>query len=96
MDKVIHISESDVNLKHKLINIFLQNQESIVALNNEQFITYESFINSIRNGSNLKITIDELVTYTKEKKDKDNSEWKNTSIDLTRWKCLYANNDYKI
>ncbi len=93
MDKVIHISESDVNLKHKLINIFLQNQESIVALNNEQFITYESFINSIRNGSNLKITIDELVTYTKEKKDKDNSEWKNTSIDLTRWKCLYANND---
>lgn len=93
MDKVIHISESDVNLKHKLINIFLQNQESIVALNNEQFITYESFINSIRNGSNLKITIDELVTYIKEKKDKDNSEWKNTSIDLTRWKCLYANND---
>lgn len=32
---VIHISESDVNLKHKLINIFLQNQESIIALNNE-------------------------------------------------------------
>lgn len=47
MSKVIHISESDVNLKHKLINIFLQNQESIVALDNEQFITYAAFINGI-------------------------------------------------
>lgn len=64
---VIHISESDVNLKHKLINIFLQNQESIIALNNKQFITYDSFINSIRNGSSLKITIDELAIYTKKK-----------------------------
>ena len=93
MSKVIHISESDVNLKHKLINIFLQNQESIVALDNEQFITYDSFLNNIRNGSDLKITFDELTIYTKEKNDKDNSDWKNTSIDLTRWKCLYANND---
>lgn len=93
MIKVIHISEADVNLKHKLINIFLQNQESIVDLDNGQFITYDSFINNICNGSDLKITIDELAIYTKEKDDKDNSEWKNTSIDLTRWKCLYANND---
>lgn len=92
-NSVIHISESDINLKHKLINVFLQNQESIVALNNDQFITYDSFINSVRNGSSLKITIDELAIYTKEKNNKDNSEWKNTSIDLTRWKCLYANND---
>ena len=92
-NSVIHISESDINLKHKLINIFLQNQESIVALNDEQFITYDSFINSIRNDSSLKITIDELAIYTKEKNNKDNSEWKNTSIDSTRWKCLYANND---
>lgn len=95
-NSVIHISESDINLKHKLINVFLQNQESIVALNNDQFIIYDSFINNIRNGSSLKITIDELAIYTKEKNNKDNSEWKNTSIDLTRWKCLYANNDYKI
>ena len=92
-NSVIHISESDINLKHELINVFLQNLESIVALNDEQFITYESFINSIRNGSSLKITIDELAIYTKEKNNKDNSEWKNTSIDSTRWKCLYANND---
>lgn len=92
-NSVIHISESDINLKHELINVFLQNQESIVALNDEQFITYESFINSIRNGSSLKITIDELAIYTKEKNNKDNSEWKNTSIDSIRWKCLYANND---
>lgn len=92
-NNLIHISEFDINLKHKLINIFLQNQESIVVLNEEQFITYASFINSIRNGSNLKISIDELAIYAKEKNDKNNSEWKNTSIDSIRWKCLYANND---
>ena len=67
-NSVIHISESDINLKHKLINVFLQNQESIVALNNDQFITYDSFINSIRNGSSLKITIDELAIYIQKKK----------------------------
>ncbi len=92
-NSVIYISEFDINLKHKLINIFLQNQKSIVALNDKQFITYKSFINNIRNGSSLKITIDELAIYTKEKNNKDDSEWKNTSIDLARWKCLYSNND---
>ena len=62
-------------------------------MNNKQFITYDSFINSIRSGSSLKITIDELAIYTKEKNSKNSSEWKNTSIDSTRWKFLYANND---
>ena len=34
-----------------------------------------------------------MAIYIKEKNGKYDSEWKNTSIDSTRWKCLYANND---
>ncbi len=90
---IVHLSDSNINLKLQLINIFLQNQESIVALDDGHFITYKSLMDNIRNGSELKITIDELAQYTKKRMIKDNSEWKDTSIDSNRWKYLYVNND---
>lgn len=92
--KINYIDRSDKQLMSKLTDIFLKDQETVVALDDESFITYQSFLNYILNGTNLDISIDELAMYKKTMKlNNVQSEWKDTSIDSNRWKCLYANND---
>lgn len=92
--KINYIDRSDKQLMSKLTDIFLKDQETVVALDDERFITYQSFLNYILDGTNLDISIDELAMYKKTMKlNNVQSEWKDTSIDSNRWKCLYANND---
>lgn len=90
---ICYISKQEQNLQRKLINLFLKNQEMIVAFDDIHFVTYQSFLNNLLNGSNIEISMDELIAYKKSIEKNNLSEWKDTSIDLNRWEFLYANND---
>ena len=45
--KINYIDKSDKQLMSKLTDIFLKDQETVVALDDERFITYQSFLNYI-------------------------------------------------
>ncbi len=93
-EKICYVNRQEKNLKMKLINLFLNNQETIVTFDDTHFVTYQSFLNNLLKGSNLELSLEEMVEYQKELEKKNNSsDWKDTSIDLERWKFLYANND---
>lgn len=85
--------DDNKDFKQQLIDIFLQNEHAIVTIDDNSFITYNSFLNYIQSGSNLLISIEELAKLQIGNQNLDIEEWQDTSIDSSRWKFLYSDND---
>lgn len=91
-----HVIQLDIRKKDwktNLINIFLQDRQSIVRIKDDCYITYDSFINNITKCESLYKNTTEVYYYQKHLAKTQNSAWKATIIDSNRWKCLYSGND---
>lgn len=91
--QITYLNIDNVDWQINLINIFLQNKRAVVEVNDNCYITYDSFMNYIMYGQNLYKTKEEVYYYQKHLSKKEKSEWQTTLIDLQRWRHLYSNND---
>lgn len=92
-ESIVQLDITKKDWKTNLINIFLQDKQSIVKIKDDCYITYDSFINNITKGDILYKSTIEVYYYQKHLAKTQNSAWKTTIIDSSRWRYLYKDND---
>ncbi|MDY3800957.1 MAG: hypothetical protein SOZ95_02855 [Bacilli bacterium] len=88
--RFVKLDTNDKNYFNNINKIFLEDETSVIVLGNNSYITYHSYIDSVKVGYNPIIEEDKMQQDIKEI---ENVWSNNTYIDKHRWNYLYKDND---
>ena len=88
--RFVKLDTNDKNYFNNINKIFLEDETSVIVLCNNSYITYHSYIDSVKVGYNPIIEEDKMQQDIKEI---ENVWSNNTYIDKHRWNYLYKDND---
>lgn len=88
--EVIKLDKNNCNLIGRIVDVFLKNEKAVIYLGDNEYVTYHSYIDSIKVNSNMIINYNRMKEDAREVSDLWNN---NTFINKDRWKALYSNND---
>ena len=88
--EVIKLDKNNCNLIGRIVDVFLKNEKAVIYLGDNEYVTYHSYIDSIKVNSNMIINYNRMKEDVREVSDLWNN---NTFINKDRWKVLYSNND---
>ena len=88
--RFVKLNNNDKNFLNNINKIFLEDETSVIVLDDNKYITYHSYMDSIKVNADMIIDENKMEEDIKEIENVWNN---NTFIDKYRWNYLYKDND---